>query len=142
MHSPNMKWLLDLSKQPFPEEEISKELISSVTISTLNTWIIEKGLTVENFKKANCHAREAALLDYISRSGPPHDNKEEEEEEEEEEVDPTHESDQCSDSIEDNSINDEENALLAATLTHVSKKFNTELVDKQEIIRDVVMVSE
>jgi hypothetical protein len=61
-----MKSLLDLSKQPFPEEEISEELISSVTAtSTLNTWIIEKGLEVKNFRKAKQHAKEAALIDFI-----------------------------------------------------------------------------
>lgn len=122
--------LLDLTKQPFPNDEISPKLISSVTISTLNKWINELGIIVPNFSKAKRQEKEHALLHYISDR-------------------PDDEQPSCPDSASvhdsndsvDDDANEEEENLIAATMSHVSKKFKTDLVDKEKIVRDVALVS-
>ncbi len=79
-------------------------------------------------KNAKHQAKQAALLHYIAHH-----------EEDDPVADPN--SEQGSDITHDDP-NDEEESIIAATFSHVSKKFKTELVDKEEIVRDVVLVSE
>jgi hypothetical protein len=59
----NMPTLCDLTKHPTPDV-LTADLITSVTVSTLNKWIREKGLQVgnKNIHKVKRHEKEAALL--------------------------------------------------------------------------------
>jgi hypothetical protein len=58
-----MPTLRDLTKHPTPDV-LTPETISSVTVSTLNKWIMEKGLQVgnKNINRMRKHEKEAALL--------------------------------------------------------------------------------
>jgi hypothetical protein len=122
----------DLTKQPFPEDEVTPELISSVTISTLNKWIIELGINFNNLSKAKRHEKEEALLQYLhdrEESGAVANNDDS----------VSVSSPEFNDFDEDDF--DDEEELIQATILHVSKKYKTDTVNKVDIVRDTVLVS-
>jgi len=123
-----MKLLLrDLTNQPFPRDDLTRELISSVTIATLNKWILEAGLSVD--KKAKRYAKEEALAKLVINQTPQQQASKNNEVE----------------MMIHETVDDEEQAskdkLVMSTICHISKKFKS-MDDRDSIVEETVKVSE
>jgi len=124
-----MKNLRDLTKQPFPADVVTPELISSVTISTLNKWIVELGIIFNNLSKAKRQEKEEALLQYLrDREGKTCEDSEEEEEEAEA---------QGEEADDDDNEEEEKEKMLEDVFNHVRKKVKSDV----EIAKDQIEIA-
>lgn len=120
-----MSSLRNLTKHPIPDK-ITEELITSVTVSTLNKWIVEKGIGWHNFRKAKRSEKEAALLRIIAADMEA----------------AALEADDVSKPVVDKekqSDNEDLNILIASAIEHINKKMKTNNHD--DAVRNTVMVS-
>jgi hypothetical protein len=119
-----MSSLWDLTKHPIPDE-ITPELVSSVTISTLNKWIVEKGIEVENFRKAKRKDKEDAILQSLANNPEPN----------------VHESsgNDDDDGIDAAVSNQNLDNVIDSAMLHIQKKMKTNAFDNA--VRETILVS-
>jgi len=115
--------LCDLTKHPVPDE-ITPELLSSITVPPLNNWINAKGITVG--VKARRSEKEAAFLHSIAAEKEPFTANAK--------LSP------AAEEHDDVSTVDVELDVIASAINHIRKKMKTEQYDKAVI--ETVKVSQ